>query len=79
MRHVTGAIARAAQGFARPFHERIGWHRIGVAIGTVIIAVAALTLFRLLREVDPAKVIAALLATSPRTVLTAGGLSPRAM
>ena len=74
MRNVTGAIARAARGFARPYHDSIGWHRVGVAIGALIIAVAALTLFRLLREVDPAKVVEALLATSPRTVLMAGGL-----
>jgi glycosyltransferase 2 family protein len=73
MRRVRG-IARAAQDFARPFHGRIGWHRVGVAIGVVIVAFAAVTLFRLLREADLAKVIAALRATSPRTVLTAAGL-----
>ncbi len=66
MPDVTGGIARAID-------ERVGWNRIGVAIGLLIVAVAAVTLFRLVRDVDLDEVIAALRAKSARTVLVAGG------
>jgi glycosyltransferase 2 family protein len=67
MPNVTGGIARAID-------ERVGWNRIGVAIGLLIVAVAAVTLFRLLRGVDLGEVIAALRAKSTHAVVVAGGL-----
>ena len=50
---------------------RISWSRIGYATSLLIIAAAAFTLYRLLRDIDIAKVIAALHATSGRAVGTA--------
>jgi uncharacterized membrane protein YbhN (UPF0104 family) len=61
----------AIAGFVR---TRVGWHRIGIAISLLIIAAACVTLYRLLRDIEIAKVIAALQATSPRAILTAAGL-----
>jgi uncharacterized membrane protein YbhN (UPF0104 family) len=56
----------------RTVGERIGWNRIGFAISLVILAVACAALFRLLRDIEVGKVVAALRATSVDTVLTAG-------
>jgi glycosyltransferase 2 family protein len=56
----------------RTVDKRINWSRIGFAISLLIIALAAVTLVRLLRDVDVGKVVAALQATSTRRVLTAG-------
>jgi glycosyltransferase 2 family protein len=66
MPNVTGGIARAID-------ERVGWNRIGIAIGLLIAAVAVATLFRLVRDVELDEVIAALRAKSVRAVLVAGG------
>src|SRR5215813_13779854 len=66
MSNLTGRITRA-------IGERVGWNRIGVAIGLIIVAVAAVTLFRLVRDVDLDRVVAALRAKSAHTVLIAGG------
>ena len=51
--------------------ERVGWNRIAFAISLLIIAVALVTLFRLLRDVELDKVVEALQATSPHTVMVA--------
>jgi uncharacterized membrane protein YbhN (UPF0104 family) len=59
--------------FTRAVGRRIGWNRIGVAVSLLIITFASITLFRLLRDIDLAKVEAALRATSLHTVLIAGG------
>ncbi len=56
----------------RTVDAKIGWNRIAFAISLLIIGVAVFTLARLLREVDVEKVVAALKATPPRTVLLAG-------
>jgi glycosyltransferase 2 family protein len=66
MRDLTRVIARA-------FQERIGWHKIGVAIGLVIVAIALLTLFRLLRDIEVEKVIVAVRVTSSFEILSASG------
>src|SRR5262245_31628342 len=52
--------------------RKIGWNRIGVALSLLIITFASVTLFRLLRDIDLAKVEAALRGTSWPTVLVAG-------
>jgi glycosyltransferase 2 family protein len=56
----------------RTVDRKITWSRIGFATSLLIIAVAAFTLLRLLRDVDVGKVVAALQATSRRQVLLAG-------
>ena len=65
-------MPNATSVITRTLGQTIGWNRIGVAIGLLIIAIACFTLFRLLRDIDPEKVIVALKATSLRTVLIAG-------
>ena len=57
----------------RTVQRRVAWGRIGVAISLLILAIASATLYRLLRDVELEKVLAALQATSLRTVLIAFG------
>jgi glycosyltransferase 2 family protein len=66
MLNATSVIARTVQA-------RIGWNRIGLVVSLLIIAIAAVTLFRLLDDIEAAKVAAALQATSLRTILAAAG------
>jgi uncharacterized membrane protein YbhN (UPF0104 family) len=61
---VTSASARAR-------FEKIGWNRIGLAVGLLIAAVASFALIRLLQDIDVEKVLAALSSTSPRTIAMA--------
>lgn len=51
---------------ARFVSEKIGWHRIGFALSVVIIVVAAVVLYRMLRGIDLTEVYAALRATDVR-------------
>src|SRR5947209_8008558 len=59
--------------FTQAFQRRNGWHKVGVAIGVVIVAFALTTLFRLLRDIEIEKVVVALRLTSPHQILIAGG------
>ena len=61
------------RAFTRAFQRRNGWHKLGAAIGLVIVAFALLTLFRLLRDIEIDKVVVALRLTSPYQILVAGG------
>jgi len=65
-------VLNAMSAVTRTVDAKIGWNRIAFAISLLIIGVAVFTLARLLREVDVEKVVAALKATPPRTVLLAG-------
>jgi uncharacterized membrane protein YbhN (UPF0104 family) len=56
---------------ARVRFERRSWNRIGLAVGLLVAAVASFALIRLLQDIDIEKVLAALRATSPRTVAIA--------
>ena len=67
MLNAVGALARAVD-------ERVGLNRLYLAISLAIIAVALVTLARLLRDIDVDKVIAALEATPSRAILLAGVL-----
>lgn len=51
---------------ARFVSEKIGWHRIGFAVSVLIIAVAAVVLYRMLRGIDLGQVYTALRATDVR-------------
>ncbi len=57
---------------ARFVSERIGWHRIGFALSVVIIATAAVVLYRMLRNIDVNELIHALKAIEPREIVLAG-------
>ena len=59
--------------FTRAFQRKNGWHKVGVAVGIVIVAFALTTLFQLLRDIEVDKVVVALRSTSPYQILAAGG------
>lgn len=62
-----------ARVITRAFHDRIGWHKIGVAVGIVIVAIALAALFRLLRDIEIDEVFVALRAISPHEIVLACG------
>jgi glycosyltransferase 2 family protein len=57
----------------RTVRNRMGWDKVGVAVSVLIIAIAFVVLFRLLRDVDLQKVATSLRAMPVETMLTAGG------
>lgn len=57
---------------AKAFSETVGWHRLGIVLSIVIIAIAGIVLYRKLSGVDVGQVIAALRATPVGNVLIAG-------
>ena len=65
-------MLNAMSAVTRAVDARIGWNRIVFAISLLIITVASVTLFRLLRDVDLDKVFMALRATTPHAILLAG-------
>jgi glycosyltransferase 2 family protein len=66
MPNVTGAITRAISG-------KVGWNGIGAAISVLIVGIAAIALYQLLRDIDIASVLAALEAKPDRAIVVAGG------
>jgi uncharacterized membrane protein YbhN (UPF0104 family) len=65
-------VLNAMSAITRAVDAKVGWNRIGIAISLLVIAIAFATLFRLLRDVDIGRVVSALQAMPPRTVLMAG-------
>jgi hypothetical protein len=66
-------MQKATSVIARFIPRRLGWNRIGLAISLLILLVAAVILYRLVRDVDLDKIVVALKATSLRHVWIAGG------
>ncbi len=64
-------MLNSLRAVARFLQHKIGWNRIGVLLSLTIIAVALVVLFRMLRDIDIAEVIAALKATEPRHIAAA--------
>lgn len=56
------------RSMARFVSEKVGWHRIGFALSVLIIVVAAVVLYRMLRGIDINEVYAALRATDPKDI-----------
>ena len=56
-------MLNSLRAMARFIQNKIGWNRIGVLLSVTIIAVAAVVLFRMLREIDINEVYRALRAT----------------
>ena len=56
---------------SRALKERVGWEKIGIALGLLIVASAAVTLIRLLSDVELDNVIMAIKAKPLREVATA--------
>lgn len=64
-------FARVRKAVGR-FGERFGWGWLGAVMSLAIIAVAAVVLYRTLHDLDIDKLVAALKATQPRSVVIAG-------
>jgi glycosyltransferase 2 family protein len=60
------------RGTAHFFDRKVGLSRIGVALSLVIITVAAVVLYRILRDIDPEDLIDAIEATDWKTLIIAG-------
>src|ERR1043165_2535540 len=57
---------------ARLIDQKIGWNRIGLALSLIIIAAAAVVLYRILQGIDVSEVMVALKSTDPADALLAG-------
>ncbi len=62
------ATLKAAQTIGRFCDEKIGWNRIGVLLSLAIIAIAAVELYRILRDIEVSEVVQALLEADPRDI-----------
>src|SRR5947209_5919588 len=62
----------ALSATARFFKHKIGWHRVGIAISVAIIAIAAIVLYRILRDIAFDEVLDALRDTPAHQVILAG-------
>jgi glycosyltransferase 2 family protein len=68
--HDSAALV-ALRRAARLCDEKVGWNRIGVALSVAIIAVAAIVLYRILRDIQIREVYDALVTTDLRDVTLA--------
>jgi len=57
--------------FAKSFDEKIGWSRLGIAVSVTIIAVAAVVLYNMVKEINFAEVLDAVEAVEKHDVATA--------
>jgi uncharacterized membrane protein YbhN (UPF0104 family) len=62
---------KAARTVGRFCDEKIGWNLIGVLLSIAIIAIAAVVLYRNLRDIDIGEVVQALRETDPHDVMLA--------
>lgn len=65
-------MLKSLRGTAHFFERHIGFRRIGLAFSVVIIAVALVVLYHILRTIDPDELLAAIEATDRRTLMLAG-------
>jgi uncharacterized membrane protein YbhN (UPF0104 family) len=61
----------ALQASTRFLRTQINWHRVGVTIGLTIMVVAAIVLYRLLSDIEPREVLAALTGAETRDLIAA--------
>jgi uncharacterized membrane protein YbhN (UPF0104 family) len=66
-------MSKSFRAVARFFQNTVGWNRIGVALSLTLITVAAVVLFKMLRDIDVSEVITAIKAVEYRDVFAAGG------
>jgi len=64
-------MLKSVRAVARFFHKTVGWNRIGLLLSVAIIAVAAVVLFHMLRDINVDEVIAALKATEIKNIAAA--------
>jgi uncharacterized membrane protein YbhN (UPF0104 family) len=62
----------ALRALTRFLDERIGWHRIGIALSIAILVIAGVALYRVLRGLALNEVMTALRATPVRSVVLSG-------
>jgi uncharacterized membrane protein YbhN (UPF0104 family) len=60
------------RAIARYLQQKIGWQAVGIALSIVIIAGASYVLYRLLRDIEPREVYAALRRTPTQALVLAG-------
>jgi len=65
-------MMKALRAAAHFVSRNIGFSRLGVVLSLTIIAVAAVVLYRILRDIDPEELVDALEATDWRTLAVAG-------
>src|SRR5271154_5279463 len=65
-------MLKRLRGTAHFFDRKIGWTRIGIALSLTIIIVAAVVLYRILRDIDLDALVDALEATNWPTLIIAG-------
>jgi uncharacterized membrane protein YbhN (UPF0104 family) len=65
-------MRRVLRTVVRFLDQGVGWNRIGFILSITIISIAAIILYRMLREIDVQDVISALYAIYPRDILIAG-------
>jgi uncharacterized membrane protein YbhN (UPF0104 family) len=65
-------MVKILRGTAHFFDRKIGFSRLGLAFSLTIIIVAAVVLYRILRDIDPDALIDALEATDWRTLIISG-------
>jgi uncharacterized membrane protein YbhN (UPF0104 family) len=61
----------AMRAIAGYLSEKVNWHRFGVLLGVGVTAIALYVLYRLLRGIDPAEVVAAIRRTDPFAIVSA--------
>ena len=64
-------MVNSLRAVARFFQHTIGWNRIGMLLSIAIIAIALVVLFRVLHDIEPDEVVAALKATEWRHIAAA--------
>jgi len=65
-------MLKGLRGTARFFNRKVGLSRIGFTLSLIIIAIALVVLYRILRDIDPDELVDALEATDWRTLMTSG-------
>jgi uncharacterized membrane protein YbhN (UPF0104 family) len=71
--HHLSPISNVMRVLARAIRGKIGWSSVAIALSVVIMAVAAVTLVKLFREIQFGAVVAALRAQSPHRLAVAAG------
>jgi len=67
-----GSLLKSLRGHAHFFDRKIGLRKLGVLISLTMITIAAVVLYRILRDIDPDALIDAIDATDWKTFIIAG-------
>ena len=65
-------MLKGLRAAAHVFNQKIGLSRLGLVLSFALVVIAAVVLYRILREIDLEEVVDALEATDWRTLATAG-------